>query len=221
MNSKKLFLYLLIASVGASALIGVGVILFGNFGEFETKVLLTALTVTVTSILGLACGACLEAGKGRVIPMAGIVFAVISAVLWMFMIWSEFRPDNHNFANSVMSATLLAASCSLVSLLSLATLDSRFMWSRILAHAAVWSLTALILWIIWSHIDPSDSWIARTMGVLSIIIAAVTVVTPVFYYLSSSEKGVEGIDAEIERLKERLVELEEQKNILSLNKKSN
>ncbi|MGB7202115.1 MAG: hypothetical protein WBD16_07590 [Pyrinomonadaceae bacterium] len=217
MNLKKLFLYASIASVAVSALIGIGVMIFGSFGEFETKVLLTTMTVTITSILGLACGACLEARKGSVIPMAGIVFAVISAVLWMFMIWSEFRPESDTFARSVMSATLLAASCSLVSLLSLATLDRRFMWSRWLAHAAVWSLTALILWIIWAKIDPSDSWIARTMGVLSIIVAAVTVVTPVFHYLSSSEKGVDAIDAEIEKLRAKIAELETQRSALGRN----
>lgn len=214
MNLKKLFLYASIASVAVNAAIGIGVMIFGSFGEFETKVLLTAMTVTITSILGLACGACLEAAKGRVIPTAGIMFAVISAVLWMVMIWSEFRPESDTFARSVMSATLLAAACSLVSLLSLATLDRRFMWSRWLAHASVWSLTALILWIIWGDIDPSDSWIARTMGVLSIIIAAVTVVTPVFHYLSSSEKDVEAIDAEIAKLRAKIEELEARKSRL-------
>lgn len=211
MNIKRLFLYLLVGSVAVSALIGIGVIIFGSFGELETKVLLTTTTVTITSILGLACGGCLDAGRGRVIPMAGIVFAVISAVLWMVMIWSKFEPSNDVFVHSVMSATLLATACSLVSLLSLATLERRFMWSRWLAHAAVWSLTAIILWILWTNIDPSDSWIARTMGVLSIIIAAVTVVTPVFHYLSSTEKGVEAIDAEIAKLRSRIEELEAKK----------
>lgn len=218
MNLKKLFLYASIASVAVSALIGIGVMIFGSFGEFETKVLLTAMTVTITSILGLACGACLEAGKGRVIPTAGIMFAVISAVLWMIMIWSTFKPENDLFVRSVMSATLIATSCSLVSLLSLATLDKRFMWSRWLAHASVWSLTALILWIIWGDIDPSDSWIARTMGVLSIIIAAVTVVTPVFHYLSSSEKDAAAIDAEIAKLKARIEELEQQRLLMAEDK---
>ena len=214
MNIKRLFLYLLIGSVAVSALIGIGVIIFGSFGELETKVLLTTTTVTITSILGLACGGCLDAGRGRVIPMAGIVFAVISAVLWMVMIWSKFEPSNDVFVHSVMSATLLATACSLVSLLSLATLERRFMWSRWLAHAAVWSLTAIILWILWTNIDPSDSWIARTMGVLSIIIAAVTVVTPVFHYLSSAEKGVDAIDAEIAKLRSRIEELEAKKAVI-------
>ena len=211
MNLKKLFLYASIVSVAVSAVIGIVVMIFGSFGEFETKVLLTTMTVTITSILGLACGACLEAAKGRVIPMAGIAFAIVSAVLWMIMIWSTFKPENDVFVRSVMSATLVATACSLISLLSLATLNRRFMWARLLAHASVWSLTAIILVIIWAEIDPSDSWIARTMGVLSIIIAAVTVVTPVFHYLSSSEKGVEAIDEEIAKLKERIEELERQR----------
>jgi len=57
MNIRKVFLYLLIASVAVSALIGIAVIIMGDFGEFEIRVLLTMLTITVTSILGLACGA--------------------------------------------------------------------------------------------------------------------------------------------------------------------
>lgn len=210
MNLKRLFLYTLIASVAVSAVIGIVVMIFGTFGEFETKVLLTTTTVTITSILGLACGACLEARRGRILPITGIAFAVISAVLWITLIWSG-SDGSETFAKAVMSATLLATACSLISLLSLATLDKRFMWSRLLAHASVWTLTAIILWILWTDIDPSDSWIARLMGVLSIIIAAVTVVTPVFHYLSSSEKDAAAIDAEIAKLRGKIEELEKQK----------
>lgn len=214
MNFKKFFLYLLIASVGVSALIGVGVMIFGNFGDFEARILLTTLTVTVTSILGLACGACLEAGRGRVLPIIGITFAIISAVLWIILVWAA-RPDNDLFVHFVMTSTLLAASCSHISLLSLATLDRRFLWSRWAAHLSVWSLTTIILWVIWWNIDPSDSWIARTMGVLSIITGALTVVTPVFHKLSSSDLGIEVIDAEITRLKIRIDELEAKKKTMS------
>ncbi len=210
MNLKRLFLYLLIASVAVSALIGIGVIIFGNFGELETKILLTTLTITVTSILGLACGAYYETGRGKALPLAGIVFAVISAALWMVMIWGGSH-DSDLFPKSVMTATLLAASCSHLSLLSIARLESKFQWSYWAAHWCVWSLTALILWIIWAEIDPSDSWIARTMGVLSIIIGALTVVTPVFHYLSSQATPIESIDAEIAELKERIAALEARK----------
>lgn len=214
LNLRKFFLYLLIASVGLSALIGVVVMIFGNFGDFETRILLTTLTVTVTSILGLACGACLEAGRGRLLPVTGIVFAVISAVLWIIVVWANTR-DSKYFANLVMTATLVAASCSHIALLSLATLDRRFLWSHWAAHLSVWSLTAIILWIIWWNIDPSDSWIARTMGVLSIIIGSLTVVTPVFHKLSSSGSGTDAIDVEIERLRARIEELETKKKMMA------
>lgn len=212
MTTKRLFLYLFIASVLLSAIIGIGVMLFGDFGEFETKIMMTTLTVTVTSVLGLACGACIEAGKGRIIPIAGIVFAVISGALWLIMLWSAFDTKAHYFPHFVMSATLLAFACSHVSLLSLATLDRRFAWSLIAVHVFVWSLTGLTLWVIWAHIDPSEMMLARIMGVLSIVVAALTVVTPVFHRLSAGDDDLAKIDAEIERLKVKIVELEEKRN---------
>lgn len=208
LTTKRIFLYLLIVSVGVSALIGIGVLLFGDFGEFETKILLTTLTITVTSVLGLTCGACLEAGRGRIIPLAGIVFAILSAVLWIIMLWRPFDREAHYFPHFVMSATLLAFACSHISLLSLARLDRRFAWSRIAVHVFVWSLTALTLWVIWAHIDPSETMLARIMGVLSIVVGSLTVVTPVFHRLSTGEPTVERLDAEIEELKKKIAALE-------------
>lgn len=211
MNPKRVFLYILIASVGVSALIGIGVLLFGDFGEFETRVLVTALIVTAVSVMGLACGACIEAGKARFVPLAGIGFAVLSGVLWMLMLWSAFEQSNDFFIHSLMSATVLALACAHISLLSLATLDRRFLWSRAAAHFFIWSLAALLLIIFWTEIDPSQNIVARTMGVMSIVIAALTVMTPVFHYLSSSEKSAEAIEAEIAKLRLKITELEAKK----------
>jgi len=209
LNLKKFFLYLLIASIAFSALVGIAAILFGNFGEFETKVLLTALTVTVTSILGLACGAFLETDRGKILPIAGIFCAILSAILWFVLIWvGTVREDL--FVKTLMSATLLAASCSLLSLLSIAKLAKKFIWSHYAACGAVGILTGILLFIIWMNFDPSDNWLARVIGVLSIVVAALTVVTPVFHWLSGKPE-TEDIDAEIARLKLRIEELEDRK----------
>lgn len=215
LNFRRLFLYILIGSVAVSALIGIIVLLFGDFGEFETKILTTTLTITITSVLGLACGAYLETGKARALPVAGIAFSVLSAVLWIIMIWSKFDPERETFGRTVMTATILAFACSHLSLLSLARLDRRFAWSKIAAHVFVWSLAGLTIFIIWADIDPSDTMLARIMGVLSIAIAALTVVTPVFHRLSASDDVVEKIDAEIGNLKERIAVLEEKRARMS------
>lgn len=214
-NLKRLFLYVLITSVALSALIGIGVLLFGNFGEFETRILMSTLIVTTVSVLGLACGACIEAGKGRAIPFAGIVFSIASGVLWMVMLWSPFEQRNDTFIHSLMTVTILALACAHVSLLSLATLERRFAWSIIAVHVFVWSLAGLTIFVIWAHIDPSQNMIARVMGVLSIVIAALTVVTPVFHKLSRSDDDTAKIDAEIEQLKEKIAELENRRASLS------
>jgi hypothetical protein len=204
---KKVFLYTLIASVAVSAVIGIGVLVFGNFGDVESKILLTTLTITVTSILGLASGAYLEAGRGRLLPVAGIICSMASAAMWVIVIWS-WRDTNDTFVKFLMSATLFAVSCSLLSLLSLARLDRRFIWTRYAAHIATWALAAILLYLIW--LTPADfsDLLGRTIGVLGIIIGALTVATPVFHKLSSEHADIAKIDAEIERLKARIVELE-------------
>jgi len=206
MRPKSLVLYALIGSIALSALIGIAVILFGDFGELAIKVLLTTMTVTVTSILGLACGAYLETGRGKVIPLAGIVLALVSGVLWVALVWNG-TPHENFFARLLLSLTLGAASCSHISLLSLARLDRRFMWSRYAVHAAVWLLTAYLLYLIW-NVDAIDESTSRIIGVLSIVIAALTIVTPVFHKLSTAEYGIDEIDAEIEQLRMRIAELE-------------
>lgn len=214
MNLKRLFLYLLIASVTLSALIGIGVILFGQFGEFETKVLLTAVTVTVTSILGLACGAFLETGRGRIMPLAGIACALASAVMWMIVIWA-WKDQNDTFTKSLMTVTLFAASCSHLSLISLARLDRRFAWSRFAAHAAVWILSGIVIYLIWFVQDDFSDLLGRIIGTLAIVIAALTVITPVFHKLSAVETGIAEIDDEIAVLKARIEALEAKRAAIS------
>lgn len=216
LNLKKFFLYLLIASVAFSAIVGIFVILFGNFGEFETKILLTTLAVTVTSILGLACGAYLETKRGRLLPILGITFSAISAVLWIFLVWYG-TAHNDFFAKMLLSINLFAAACSHISLLSIARLDRKFIWSHYAVHISVWSLTAILLYSIWQNFENISDFQTRIIGVLSIVIAALTIITPILHWLSGQKTESEEIDAEIAGLKARIEELEKQKAEISLN----
>lgn len=207
LNAKKLFLYLFLASIGISALVGIAILIFGNFGELEIKVLLTALTVTVTSILGLACGAFLETRRRRIIPLAGIILALVSAVMWMFVIWPEGERGDV-FVRLLMSITVAAAACAHVSLLSLARLEKRFSWVRISAHATIWPLAAVLVFLIWDSHLIGEEISGRVTGVLSILVGVVTVITPIFHWLSRTEPTAAAIDAEIESLRMKIAELE-------------
>ena len=206
MNLRLLFLYLLIASVALSAVIGIGVILLGDFGEIEVRVLMTTLTVTATSIFGLACGAYLESGRGKYLPLAGIALSSISALMCFLIIWNVLD-DSEPFTKSFVTATILAASCSYVSLLSLARLDRRFLWTPVAAVVCVSLLCAILLYIIWFEPYGDSDLVYRILGVLGILLASITVVTPVLHKLSSAGSDIKKIDAEIADLESRLERL--------------
>lgn len=215
MNLRKFFLYLLIVSVAVSALLGIAAFVFGNFGEFETKVLFTTFCITVTSILGLACGAYLETGRARVLPIAGIVCAVISGVLWITLIWGGHE-DGNIWVRLMMSITVLAGALALISLLSIARLDRRFIWSRYVACIAVSGVVAFIFYLIWLERDFAGDFIPRTFGVLGILIAAMTILTPIFHKLSNQIIGIAALDAEIAALESKLAELKSKRAELEL-----
>lgn len=171
---------------------------------------MTTLTITATSILGLACGAYYETGRGRVLPLAGIVLALAAAIMTFLIIWNVLD-ENESFIKSAGTILLASVACSHLSLLSLARLDKRFAWSRIAAFVTVWLLSALLAYLIWFEPDANNDLFARTIGVLSILVASVTVVTPVFHKLSAGEPTVADLDAQIEELRSRITELERQK----------
>ncbi len=210
MRLRSFFLKLLIGSVALSALIGIGVVLFGDFGHFEIRVLMTTLTITAASILGLASGAALESGKGNFLPKTGIVSSIVAAILYQFIIWNVLD-RNEIFIKSTLTVTILAVVCSHLSLLSLARLDRRFVWSRWVGRLADWLLAGLILFLMWFEPEGESDIIFRSIAVLAILIAAVTIITPIFHRLSHTETGIEEIDLEIKKLKEQIEKLESRK----------
>ena len=212
-NLKKFFLYLLIASVSISAVLGIGVIVLGNFGETEGKIIGTTFVITCTSILGLACGVNLEAKRGKILPSIGIFFSIISAFIWSLMLWEVFRLEELYLRLS-SSTTLLAVAFSHLSLITLAKLDQRFRWANILAYLSVGALTIILLLVIWSEGSGSE-FVVRTIGVLSVGVASLTVMIPIFHKLSDKLDSITAINIEIEKLQSRIDDLEQRREGIS------
>jgi hypothetical protein len=210
MNLKKIFLYSLIISVALSALIGIGVVLFGNFGEFETKILLTNFTVTCLSILGLACGAYYETRRGRTLPFSGIVMSIVSAVLCVYIIWT-WNTVLDDLGKTTLTTSIIATVCAHLSLISIARLDFRFAWSLYLLYLADATLSIIFLSLIWFEPNFDSETLWKIIGVLTISIAALTIMTPVFHRLSYKATAIEDIDTQIAKLRARIEELERQK----------
>jgi len=209
-NFRRIFLIALIASVAISALLGIGVILLGDFGYIEIRVLMTTFTITVMSICGLACGAYLEVERGRVLPKVGIGLSLIAALMALLVIW-DVLDDYEQFIKSFVTATILAVASSHLSLLSLARLDQRFAWTRIVASVCIWAISAILIFIIWLEPAGDSDLIYRILGVLGILLASITVVTPVLHKLSNNRRTVQQIRDEIEELEARIYHLNQER----------
>lgn len=223
LNLKKFFLYLLICSIGFSALMGISAILWGEFGEFQGKILGTTLTVVGTSILGLACGAFLETIHQRnspriFVPVAGIILAIVSSLILLWLIWASSSLGDVNAIYKFLAVcSIFAFSFAQLSLLSLANLSKRFQWAITTEYLVVFVLASIISAVIVIENNNESDFVFRTIGILAVIDAALTVMIPIFHRLSRTEfvenetPSINKIDTEIAKLKTEIARLEKQK----------
>jgi hypothetical protein len=214
---KRTFLQSLIASVGISAFLGILAILIGNFGEFEIKVLLTTLTISGASLCGLCCGAAIELRGQRVLPFAGILSAIIAAVMIIIGMWGEL--DSEAFWKSTATVSIFAVAFSHLSLLMLARLSAKYAWAMPAAYGLVALVAFWLAGMLWGEWD--GEMMFRMLGVAAVLDGAITILIPIFHRLShedfqaSSDSALEDIDREIARLENRLRELKTQREAMA------
>jgi hypothetical protein len=223
-NFKRTFLYLLVASISLSALIGFWAILSGDFGEFQARVLGTTLTIVGTSVLGLSCGAYLESPRSKntplsAFPLIGIILAILAALTAVYLIWFDTRgyPQTEAMFKFFGVTTIFAFSLAHLSLLSLARLVKKFQWAMTVAYVSILALASILSIILIFEPHSEDFFVLRGIGILAVTDAAITVMIPVFHRLSRAdfidekEISAEKIDVEIAQLKRKIAELELQK----------
>jgi uncharacterized small protein (DUF1192 family) len=221
-NAKKIFLYLMICSIALSAIMGIWAILSG---DVEYRILGTTLTIVGTSILGLACGAFLENPRSQkfplvLVPALGIILSVFSALITVWMIWTETSWTAEVIWKTLLVSSLFAFSLAHLSLLSIAQLSRRFRWSLVTAYVVILALASIISYILIFSPPGEDTLVLRIIGVLAVIDASVTVMIPIFHRLSRTEfvdiPSITEIEAKIAGLKAQITRLEKQKeDILS------
>jgi hypothetical protein len=182
---RKLALQALIASIAASALLGIYVLLFGTGGEWEGKILSTALSTCVLSILVMACGAALERGRLGALPHAGMAASLAGYVLLVAVFWELV--ESSRWPRAGLSFGILGAAAALACLISLASLPARWTWVRWLGHVSAAAVSVLLLLFIWEVLGTDDEWASRWLGVLAIVLGAVTITVPILHRMSGHE----------------------------------
>jgi hypothetical protein len=101
----------------------------------------------------------------------------------------------------------------------MARLARRFRWSLAVAYVFILGIAAVSVFIILSEPRGND-WIWRLLVVMTNGGAALTLLTPIFHWMSRDEvrdasRKADSIDEEIAKLKARILELEMQKQRIS------
>lgn len=176
-------LYVLIVSVSLSALLGVGALLSGDFGDLEVRVLLSTLSVSGASILAMASAAAWERQSGRPWAAVGIGASIAGFSLVLIGIWLEPRGD---FLWK-LAASLITAGCAGAhgALLRLARLAPAHRW-LVMATLVIAALLALVVVVeILTKGDGEGLW--RLVGVLAILATTGSLVTAILQRLDRRE----------------------------------
>ncbi len=276
LDLKKIFLYLLIISVGISVLVGILVVLLGT-QEQGGRIFVTSATITVASFSMFLNGVFFEKLKIKLLPYLGFLITAVCAVLCVSYIWElsflgdlkplataftlltanfflislafyyeqkrgpvlfllgllgtgvaagmiiagiwELAPVTELGGKVLAISVALAITCVYLSLILRVSVAKQFYWSLIAVQIVAWTLFATICWTIILYTNPGYELIGRLLIILSILIAALTVLIPIFHFISpvaptAGPDELKKIQEEIDRLKAKLAELEERKRRL-------
>ena len=178
---RRTFLWMLIGAVGLSALLGVYVLLAGDIGQTEIKVLLTTLGVSYFSVTSLACAAAFEKGKLRALSLSGMAVGMAGFLTFLPGVWAEWF-SSESYVKTMAVLAILSFSGAHACLLSLAKLDARFRWALLSAAGAIFVLAGMLCGMILEIIDGEAAF--RWLGAIAILDAAATIGVPVLARLS-------------------------------------
>lgn len=192
MQLRKTFLWSMIASLGLAALLGIAALLLPDYGP-EEEILISVSVFACFSIVALMCATALERERSVMVMWIGLGSATVALFVWLAIVWFQRRMSWQTEQAVVRTAGMFTVGGLLAAqagLLSLPRFDDRRVDSVRRATIGVsMLLAAYIVILIWwfDEIERviDDNILARAMGVLAILAACGTVVTPILWKVQS------------------------------------
>jgi hypothetical protein len=208
---KRPLLYLLAGSVVIGAALGIFLVLRGQWGWIEVRVILTTITLAVASLCGLACDHSRVARGWNVLPRLGLTLTLLATVAILGIIWLDDTLDEDWFVKTAVCLAVWAVATVHVCLLSIVWLAPRFRWVFFLAQQVIFGLAALIsAMLIW---EIEGARMFQFVAVVSILDAALTLLIPLLHRISRTERS--GESAQVTRVNQ--LPPVDQRNVQALN----
>jgi hypothetical protein len=186
---KRTFLHTVIAALVLSALMGIYVLLSGEFRETEGRILGTTLAVSFFSMLSLACAAAHEKGENHwPLSVPGLALGAAGLVLYILAIWLDWW--RYQAASQwLLILGIFSFSFAQASVLSLARLRRQVHWVFYAAVISILAFAAFVSGMILAE-PHGENWSVRVAGILGILDACFSLCVPVVQRLGGRESAV-------------------------------
>lgn len=165
------------ALLSASALLAVGILLFGHFGETEDRILGTTGLLAGYGLLALPAAILVDRGRLRPLAAAVAALAALGIVLSLFAVWSGGPGDG--LGETIGTVTAFLAAAAQTAALAARRRDGDPRWVRVLFPGSVVlaALSASALSVaFWT--DSGDAW-GRVVGALVVLDLLAVALQPV------------------------------------------
>jgi hypothetical protein len=167
-NARRLLLLIAIASLALSAGVAILILLFGDFGETEGRILGTTFSISAASLLALPGAILLERGDRTIVSTVNVGLAAAAFVLALALLW--IWQDGEALARLLGSTIAAAAAGTQVAALTLRlrTSDRESVRRAYLAACALAVVLAVMAIIaIWAEISSEGYY--RVLGALAVL----------------------------------------------------
>lgn len=178
-TKKNIFIQLIVLSLLVSALLGISLFLFGNFGELEIKTLFTTFFIGLYSISGLVFSNFLAKKPGHPLGLFGLVLTGSSFLLTEAAIWELV--SGTIIGKKLFSSFVITIALTHIAILLMLKIRQKLgtiiLWATIIVIAL---LTILLTWLIQTGFWDSGKMIFRLIGVLAILDVLGSILLPIF-----------------------------------------
>lgn len=191
-SGKRLVLAAVMASLCLTAAIAIAILLFGQFGETQGKILGSTLSVGGYGLLAVPAAVLVDQGRYRPLAFANATLAAASLALVLGAIWAEGDPPV-----ALVKLTFSASACALAAG-QIAALAARRLPAdppsvrRAFAgsNVVVLTLAAMVVVAIWVDIDSERTLpilYYRTLGALGVLDVLLVALQPILAKMHSGE----------------------------------
>ena len=174
---KTWYVRVVIGLIIVNAAFAVFVLLRGEIGDTEGKILGTSLVATASAVLAMTCAPARAAGRLGPVPLTGMLAAAAGFAAVTVVIWGEV--DEVWIGKVAGSAFIIAVASALACLLSAWPIEGRSAWVGVAANLLIAGVGGMLLFALWFEVGSSGYW--RGFSVLAVLLAAAALAVPVLH----------------------------------------